>query len=193
MSTRYRHRIFAAFSLAALFVLGGCNNKNDASSSTQTVAQNAQSTKVLRVGYQKSDSMNLLRIRGDLEKRLKPQGVQVEFVGFPAGPQMLEAIGVGSLDLGSTGDAPVIFAQSAGLPIVYVANNPPGSGSARAIIVPKDSPIRSVADLRGKKIAIQKGSGTHNFLVQTLQKAKVPYSSIKPVYLAPPDAQSTLR
>lgn len=104
---------------------------------------------------------------------------------------MLEAMGAGSIDLGSTGDAPVAFALAAGQPIVYVANTPPGdeTGDSRAILVPKNSPLHSVAELRGKRIAVQKGSGTHNFLVQALEKAGIPYKAVEPVYLAPPDAR----
>ncbi|MBC8101361.1 MAG: sulfonate ABC transporter substrate-binding protein [Cytophagales bacterium] len=145
---------------------------------------------VLHIGYQKGGAPNVLRIQGGLDRRLAKQGVRVEWISFPAGPQMLEAVGVGSIDLGSTGDAPPIFAQAAGLPIVYVANQPPGEDTARAILVAQDSPIRTVADLRGKRIAVQKGSGTHNFLVQALEKAGVPYDQVRVSYLAPPDARA---
>lgn len=144
----------------------------------------------LRIGYQKGGALQLLKLHGDLDRRLAKQGVHVEWVNFPAGPQLLEALGVGSVDLGATGDAPVVFAQAAGLPVVYVANTPPGEPDSRAILVPKDSPVRTLADLKGKRVAIQKGSGTHNFLVQALENAGIPYTAVKPVYLAPPDARA---
>lgn len=145
---------------------------------------------VFRIGYQKGGALHLLRLTGDLDRRLAKEGVQVEWLSFPSAPPMLEAIGVGSLDMGSGGDAPVVFAQAAGYPIALIANMPPGDNNSRAVIVPKESPVRSLAGLRGRRIAISKGTGTHNYLIQVLDRAGVAYSSIEPVYLAPPDAQA---
>ena len=96
----------------------------------------------------------------------------------------------GSVDLSSMGDTPPIFAQAAGIPLVYIANQPPGDGSSRALLVPQDSPIQSVKDLKGKQIAVQKASGTHNFLIQALEKASVPYGSVTLKYLAPADGRA---
>lgn len=80
---------------------------------------------------------------------------------FPAGPQMLEALNVGSIDLGSTGDIPPIFAQAAGADLVYVGVEPP-KPKAEVILVAENSPIKTVADLKGHKVAFQKGSSSHN-------------------------------
>jgi len=145
-----------------------------------------------RIGHQKADTLNLLKLRGTLDKRLAEKGVKTQWLAFPAGPPLLEALGVNSLDFGSTGESPAIFAQAAGTPFVYVANipNTNNNGDGQALIVPKDSPIQTLADVRGKKIAVARASGAHNFLVQILQKAGIAYTDIEPVFLAPPDARA---
>src|SRR6187399_2546651 len=143
----------------------------------------------LRIGFQKYGTLTILKARGDLEKRLASQGIEVRWSEFPAGPQMLEALNVGSIDFGTVGEAPPIFAQAAGADLVYVANQPPAP-KGEAILVPKDSPLKSVADLRGKKVALNKGSNVHYLLVKALEKAGVKYSEIDPVFLAPADARA---
>lgn len=143
----------------------------------------------LRIGYQKYGTLTLLKARGDLEKRLAPQGIEVRWTEFPAGPQLLEGLNVGSIDFGTVGEAPPIFAQAAGADLVYVANQPPAP-SAEAIVVAKDSPIRSVAELKGRKVALNKGSNVHYLLVKALEKAGVKYGEITPVFLPPADARA---
>jgi sulfonate transport system substrate-binding protein len=145
--------------------------------------------KVIRVGYQKYGTFLLLKARGLLERNLAPTGFRVEWTEFPGGPQLLEALNVGALDFGITGEAPPIFAQAAGAPLVYVANEP-AAPLSEAVLVPKDSPIRSVAELRGKKIALNKGSNVHYLLVKTLEKAGLRYTDITPVFLKPSDARA---
>ena len=189
LKTSRRAALLSVVGLLALTALNGCHHSPNEKSANVTSAT-AQKTDALRIGYQKGQALHLLRLHGDLEKRLAPQGVRVEWLEFPAGPQMLEAINAGSVDIGATGDTPIIFAQAAGLLLVYAANLPPDlTGQDEAILVLKDSPIHSVADLRGRRIAVQKGSGAHNCLVQVLQKAGLNYKDVQPVYLAPPDAR----
>ncbi len=79
--------------------------------------------KTLRIGYQKYGTLILLKGKGTLEKALEPLGVSVTWTEFPAGPQLLEGLNVGAIDFGSTGEAPPIFAQAAGAPLVYVPMN----------------------------------------------------------------------
>jgi sulfonate transport system substrate-binding protein len=145
--------------------------------------------KVLRIGYQKYGSLTVLKARGTLEKRLAPEGISVKWIEFPAGPQLLEGLNVGAIDFGTVGEAPPIFAQAAGAPIVYVGNEP-SAPAGEAIVVPKNSPIKTLADLRGKRIALNKGSNVHYLLVRLLEKSNIPYSDIQPVYLAPADARA---
>jgi len=126
--------------------------------------------RILRIGHQKG-WLSLLKSRGTLEKRLAPLGASVSWTEFNAGPVQLEALNVGSIDFGDVGEAPPIFAQAAGAPLVYAGATVPRP-RLEAIIVPKTSPIRTVAELRGKKIALNKGSNVHYFLVKLLEKKR---------------------
>lgn len=143
----------------------------------------------MRIGYQKYGTLTILKGKGDLEKRLAPLGVNIKWVEFPAGPQLLEGLNVGSIDFGTVGEAPPIFAQAAGADLVYVANQPPAP-SAEAIVVPKDSAIRSVAELKGKKVVLNKGSNVHYLLVKALEKAGLQYTDVQVVFLPPADARA---
>jgi sulfonate transport system substrate-binding protein len=151
------------------------------------MTQNADS--VIRIGYQKYGTLVLLKARGSLEKRLAPLHVEVTWTEFPAGPQLLEGLNVGSIDFGTAGEAPPIFAQAAGADLVYVGNEPPAS-AGEAILVPKDSPIKTVAELRGKKVALNKGSNVHFLLVKLLEQAGVNYKDIDTIFLTPADARA---
>jgi len=147
-------------------------------------------SKVLRIGYQKAAStLVLLKAHGALEKRLQAQGVEVKWAEFAAGPQLLEALNVGSVDFGYVGEAPPVFAQAAGANFVYTAYEIP-TPNAEGLLVQKDSPIKTVAELKGKKIAFNKGSDVHWLVVALLKKAGLNYSDIQPVYLAPADARA---
>ena len=143
--------------------------------------------KVVRVGYQKYGKLVLLKGKGTLEEKLKPLGYKVTWTEFPSGPPLLEALNVGAIDFGIAGETPPIFAQTAGAPLVYLAYDPPAP-QGEAILVPKDSKLKSVADLKGKKVALNKGSNVHYLLVRALEKAGLKYTDIEPVFLAPSDA-----
>lgn len=154
-----------------------------------TVGASYGQEKVVRIGYQKYGKLVLLKSKGSLEEKLKSVGAKVVWTEFPSGPPLLEALNVGAIDFGNTGEAPPIFAQAAGAPIQYVAYEPPAP-KGEAILVSKDSPIKSVADLKGKKVALNKGSNVHYLLVKALEKAGVKYSEIEPAFLAPADARA---
>lgn len=149
----------------------------------------AQAKGEVRIGYQKYGTLTLLKGRGTLEKRLAEQGVGVKWTEFPAGPVLLEGLNVGSIDFGTVGEAPPIFAQAAGASLVYVGNEP-ASPASEAIVVPKGSGLRTLADLKGKKIALNKGSNVHYLLLKALEKAGVAYADIQPVFLPPADARA---
>jgi sulfonate transport system substrate-binding protein len=150
----------------------------------------AQSNPPLRIGYQKAASaLALLKAHGTLEKRLQPLGIEVKWSEFAAGPQLLEALNVGAVDFGYVGEVPPVFALAAGANFVYVANEVP-TPEAEGILVPKNSPIKSFAELKGKKIAFNKGSDVHWLVVSLLKKYGLQYTDIEPVYLAPADARA---
>ncbi len=145
-------------------------------------------TPELRIGYQKS-SVNLMVVRERKLIEARLPGTATKWVEFPAGPQILEALAVGSLDLGFTGDTPPVFAQAAGKDIWYAGLEPPKPASS-AILVPANSPIRTLADLKGKRVGFQKGSSAHFLVVRGVQKGGLQWSDITPVTLTPSDARA---
>jgi sulfonate transport system substrate-binding protein len=151
-----------------------------------------EASKEVRIGYQKYGTLALLRANGKLDARLLKDGVAVKWIEFPGGPQLLEALNAGSVDFGNTGETPPVFAQAAGADLVYLANEPPAPTS-EAILVPKNSGIRSVADLKGKKVALNKGSNVHYLLVRALEQAGLAWTDIQPIYLPPADARAAFQ
>ncbi|WP_027016325.1 aliphatic sulfonate ABC transporter substrate-binding protein [Comamonas composti] len=154
----------------------------------QSRSGSARDERVLRVGYQKG-WLSILKKQGTLEKLLAPLGVRLSWVEFNAGPVQLEALNVGSIDFGDVGEAPPIFAQAAGAALVYAAASVPRPAQ-EAVLLPKDSSIRSVQDLKGKRVAYNKGSNVHYFLVKLLEKHGLRYSDVQSVFLAPADARA---
>ena len=142
----------------------------------------------LRIGFQKSAvNLVILKQQATLEQRFP--ATRVQWIEFPAGPQLLEALAVGSLDLGLTGDSPPVFAQAAGKDLRYVGAEPPKPRSS-AILVRADSPIATPADLRGRKVALQRGSSAHYLTVRALAQAGLAWSDIQPVWLPPAEARA---
>lgn len=136
-------------------------------------------TKVVRMGYQSSG--DIVRVTKVLEKRLEPLGVKVEWSQFAQGPQLMEAMNVNKIDLGSVGETPPIFAQASGATIVYIAGRrlTSNSGAGSAIVVPKGSPIKTLAEIKGQKVIFQKGSASHYFILKALEEAGLKYSDIQ--------------
>ena len=143
--------------------------------------------KEVRIGTQKGGFFPAVRQRHSVEDAFKPLGIEIKWVDFQFGPPLLEAINAGSVDFGYVGDAPPIFAQAGGAGIRYVAAVK-SDGNTQAIIVPQGSPIKTLADLKGKRIAFGKGSSAHNLLVAALEKAGLTWNDITPAPLAPADA-----
>ncbi|MBC7665141.1 MAG: aliphatic sulfonate ABC transporter substrate-binding protein, partial [Caulobacter sp.] len=142
----------------------------------------------LRIGYQKS-SVNLMVVRERKLLDARLPGTRLKWVEFPAGPQILEALAVDSLDFGFTGDTPPVFAQAAGKDIWYAGLEPPKPTSS-AILVPAESPIHTLADLKGKRVGFQKGSSAHFLVVRGVEKGGLQWSDITPVTLTPSDGRA---
>jgi sulfonate transport system substrate-binding protein len=154
-----------------------------------TPASLAGSTRAVRIGYQKSGAFLLTKNTGLMEKALLPLGYSVEWREFPSGMPLLEALNGGGIDVGHSGDAPVLFAQAAGIPfLLFAASNP--SPESTGVIVPQHSPVQSFTQLKGKTVAVAKGSSAQLVLAQLLARAGMTFSDIRPVYLEPPDARA---
>lgn len=148
----------------------------------------APEIKTLQIGFQKS-SLGLLVTR---EQKLLEQefpNTKIEWREFPAGPQMLEALAVGAVDFGAVGNIPPIFAQAANKDLGYAAYEVYPSSSL-GLVLPNDSKIKDLSELKGKRIALQKGSSAHEFVTKVLQKAGLTWQDIQPIWLPPADARA---
>ncbi|UPG73424.1 aliphatic sulfonate ABC transporter substrate-binding protein [Roseomonas gilardii subsp. gilardii] len=148
----------------------------------------ARAATPVRIGYQKNGSLVILR----QQRRLEALNIPAQWIEFPSGPPMLEALNAGAVDFGATGDTPPIFAQAAGADLLY-AGGQPVSGRNSAILVRKDSAIRSLGDLKGRRLAFTKGSSAHNFVVRALASVSLGPGDIQAVQLQPSDAAAAFR
>lgn len=182
----YSLKNFLISSFIALGLSGCQKTSSDTAPGQQSVQED--NLKTLAVGYQKS-SLNLLVARQQQLFEQQFPGVQVAWKEFPAGPQMLEALAVGAIDFGAVGNTPPVFAQAAGKDLKYIGYEVVPQ-NAQALLIPADSSIRTLADLKGKRIAVQKGSSAHELLAKVLQKAGLSWQDIQPIWLPPADARA---
>ena len=156
-----------------------------ASSSSTPVSAQKQVVRIVR--EKQFTALAVLEKQGNLEKRLDPLGFTVQWLEFAAGPQQLEAFRANGLDIAATAESPPVFAQAAGTPLVYLMNKYP-SGKSISLLVPTNSPVKSVSDLKGKRVAFQKASIAHYLLAKAVEAAGFKLSDIESVYLPPADA-----
>ncbi|NHB59125.1 aliphatic sulfonate ABC transporter substrate-binding protein [Acinetobacter shaoyimingii] len=190
--------LFKSFSLVGITAVSlglvACEkNQPTEQNKTNTATASEQKkddVKTVSIGFQKS-SLNLLVARE--QKLLESQfpGAKIEWREFPAGPQMLEALAVGAVDFGAVGNTPPIFAQSADKNLNYAAYEV-YPGSSLGLVLPEKSNITDLSGLKGKRIALQKGSSAHEFLAKVLQKAGLTWQDIQPIWLPPADARAAL-
>ncbi len=183
--------VLKAFSLIGITTLSlglvACQ-KPEHKQAVSTAPDTAAVVQTLSIGYQKS-SLNLLVARQQkIFEQQFPQA-KIEWREFPAGPQMLEALAVNAVDFGYVGNTPPIFAQAANKDLRYIAYELVPEQS-QALLIPSNSQIKSIADLKGKRIAVQKGSSAHELLAKVLQKAGLSWTDIQPIWLPPADARA---
>jgi sulfonate transport system substrate-binding protein len=172
--------------LGLLLLLGACGKGGSAGPGKAEVAEQ----RVFRIIRPKQlTALQVLEKKGLLAEALKPLGVTVKWLEFAAGPQQIEALNAGELDLASTAESPPVFAQAADSTIVYVATQLP-SGRATSCLVTAESGIKTVADLKGKKVAFQKASIGHYLLIKALRQVGLGPNDVQQVFLPPPDAQA---
>lgn len=147
-------------------------------------ANAAGADRELRIGYQRFGSLGILKARQSTETAFASLGVNVLWSEFPAGPQLLHALACNEIDFGTTGEAPPVFARASNSELMYVAWEPPAPRSV-AMVVPQESDIRQLSDLRGKRIALNKGSNVHWLLLQILEDAGTGLNDVRVVYTPP--------
>lgn len=142
----------------------------------------AQTRQSLRIGYQKFNTLNILKGTGNLEKALAAQGVAVEWREFLGGAQLSEALAAGAIDFGHASDGIGVFQQASGKGLAYLAAESPYPGGV-GFLVPRDSPIRSVRDLKGRRVATGRGYNTQYALIRALEAQGLRYEDVEPVYI----------
>ncbi len=156
-----------------------------------TDAVRAQAPREIRVDFATYNPVSLvLKERGILDKALARDGVTVRWVQSLGSNKALEFLNAGSLDFGSTAGAAALIGRINGNPIksVYVYSRPEWT----ALVTRKDSPVASVADLKGKRVAVTRGTDPHIFLVRSLREAGLTERDVRLVLLQHPDGRTAL-
>jgi sulfonate transport system substrate-binding protein len=191
-TTRIRPRVTAAVAVALLaLIAAGCSSSKASSSGPSSTASAGTvnvSSVVLHVGDQAGSGAEALLSAAGLIRKLP---FKVEWSDFTSGPPMLQAMGSGAVDIGSVGDAPPVFAAAGGEKVAIVGAVTAGP-NASAIVVPANSPIHSVAQLKGKKIAVAQGSSADYHLLTVLNKAHLSVHDVSLDYLQPADGLAAL-
>ena len=149
------------------------------------------SVKQLRIGYQKA-SVNLVIAKQQKLFEQEFPNAKISWNEFPGGPQILEALAVGSIDIGATGDTPPVYAQAGNKPLHYFAYET-AKPLASAILVPSNSKITQLSQLKGKRVGVHRGSSSHYLLVQAVRKADLKWTDIQPIWLSPADARAAFQ
>jgi len=142
----------------------------------------------VRIGYQRLGLLPLVKEHGGLDALLASRGFRSEWIEYPGGIQMVEAFEGSQLALAGVGEGPPVFAQAARLPMVYIAAEAPAP-TDEALIVPGKSSVRSVRELAGKRIALNRGANVHYLLIRALEEVGLDYEDVEVVYLTPAEAR----
>jgi len=139
----------------------------------------------IRIGYQKLGLLMLVKAYGAFDAALAARGQSVTWVEHEGGIQIVGALRANELDMGIVGNCPAVFAQAEDVPIVYVAAEPPAPRGA-ALVVPERSGVQSVAELRGKRVAVNRAAQAHYLLLKALDEANVDVNELE-ICFEPPE------
>ncbi|MCD5996759.1 ABC transporter substrate-binding protein [Pseudomonas sp. CDFA 602] len=142
----------------------------------------------LLVANQKSLLKVLLQVSGEL----KNAPYEIQFSEFPSAAPLGEALNAGAVDIGALGDAPYVFALGAGAPLKVVSITHAQGRFTTAVLVAKDSPIKTVADLKGKRIVTGRGSIGHYLAIRALHEAGLKTSDVTFINLLPSESRLLL-
>jgi aliphatic sulfonates family ABC transporter substrate-binding protein len=143
----------------------------------------------LRIGFQKLGLLMLAKAYGALDVALAARGATVEWVEYACGVEIVEAMCAGELVAGIVGDGPAVLAQDRSVPIVYLAAEPPAPGGT-ALLVPRASSAETLRDLRGARVAVNRGSQAHYLLIRALEEAGLTMADVEVEYMTPARAQA---
>ncbi|UJF31496.1 aliphatic sulfonate ABC transporter substrate-binding protein [Paenibacillus hexagrammi] len=204
---RWHFRFISIFSILSIVLLAGCGKDasspaNGAASTTTPTAQSAQAASdskpkekekvTVNIGVQgKTGVLVFAREKGYFEKAFAAVGADVAWSEFASGPPHFEALAAGRLDFGSTGGTPVISGQVGGVDFKAIGVTSDGK-KGNMIVIPKNSPIQDIKDLKGKKVAVAKGSSAYNFLYMAIDKAGLKGDDVKVIQLQPDEARPAL-
>src|SRR6267154_3865435 len=132
----------------------------------------------------------VLKEQGLLEKEFAKDGIAIRWVQTLGSNKALEFLNAGSIDFGSTAGSAALLAKINGNPIksIYVYSRPEWT----ALVTRKDSAISKIEDLKGKRVAVTRGTDPHIFLVRALQSVGLTEKDITPVLLQHPDGKTAL-
>lgn len=180
-----RRFLLAATALtAAATLLTGCAGEGSG-------AANANDAKTLNIDFATYNPLSLvLKKQGWLEASLKEQGVTVNWVQSAGSNKANEALRAGAIDVGSTAGSAALLARSNGSKIKTISlySQPEWA----ALVVPKDSPITSVEQLKGKQVAATKGTDPYFFLLQSLEQAGLKATDVTVQNLQHADGRTAL-
>ncbi|AWC28884.1 aliphatic sulfonates ABC transporter substrate-binding protein [Bacillus cytotoxicus] len=177
-----KKNILIYFTLGILLLLTGCQSK-------AVSEKNEKGDLTIQIGIQQGLSPLLLaQKKGWFEEEFEKVGVKVKWTEFQSGPPYFEAIASNRLDFGEVGNSPVISAQAANIEFTEIANTS-YARKGTGILVKKDSKITSIKDLKGKKVAVAKGSSAFNLLYRALEKAGLDAKDVGVIQLQPDEAQ----
>ena len=163
--------------------------KHSTPSDITSLAKQARRLGTLKIGYPEGmTNLEVLRAQAFLERRLKPFGVTVTWTSFLAASSLIEALSNGTIEFCGGGGTASIFSQAAEHVFVRVAKEKYTAPKGQAILVPEDSPIETLADLKGKRIAFDRGSSAHYVLIRALMRVNLELNDIEPVYATQPEA-----
>ena len=180
-------RVVAVIAAVSL-LLAGCVSRQEVSGAQEapeTVPLSELAGLTLQVGDQKGGTESLLRAAGALDGL----PYRIAFSTFTSGPPQIEAATAGKIDFAITGNTPPIFGAAAGAKVKVVSAYD-GGGNGDQVLVHQDSPITSIADLRGLRFAVGKGSSAHGHILAQLEKAGLNPDDVTLVFLQPADALS---
>lgn len=183
-----------SIALAASVGLSACSKPSESTQKAEQIS--SEKTEVvhpetLRIGYQKSSTLlTLIKQSGELEQILEKDGIKVSWHEFTSGLPLLEALNVGNVDISAdVADTVPVFAQAADAKITYYAKET-ASPTAQAILVPQNSSIYKISELKGKKIAVTKAAGSHYLLIAALNQAGLSIKDVTPAWLSPADGRA---